>query len=80
MGRGILHGRVLHEHAWCVKYAYRLMRLRLKNKCLGLVAMRVHALFGGGSKIKVFLWISWIIYAGATLFLLWLGLSEGQRE
>lgn len=30
--------------------------------------------------MKLFLWIAWAIYAGATLFLLWLGLSEGQRE
>ena len=42
--------------------------------------MRVHALFGGGAKIKIFLWVAWIIYAASTLFLLWFGLSQGLRK
>ncbi|KAL5525730.1 hypothetical protein ACEPAG_7067 [Sanghuangporus baumii] len=44
----------------------------------GLVAMRVHALFGGGKRIKLLLWSSWIVYAILTMVLLGISLWHGQ--
>ena len=40
--------------------------------------MRVHALFGGGTKMKAILWGAWSVYAILTLVLLGIGLSHGQ--
>ncbi|EJD06542.1 uncharacterized protein FOMMEDRAFT_17066 [Fomitiporia mediterranea MF3/22] len=45
-----------------------------------LVAMRVHALFGGGKRVKMMLWAAWIVYAVLTLILLSVGLSHGQSS
>lgn len=47
---------------------------------IGLVAMRVHALFGGRFALKVVLWVCWLVYAGFTSFLLGYGLWKGDRE
>ncbi|KAL5504189.1 hypothetical protein ACEPAH_8263 [Sanghuangporus vaninii] len=44
----------------------------------GLVAMRVHALFGGGKGIKLLLWSSWIVYVILTMILLGIALWHGQ--
>ncbi|KAI5116268.1 hypothetical protein M0805_007717, partial [Coniferiporia weirii] len=44
----------------------------------GLVAMRVHALFGGGRPMKILLWATWVLYAFLTLGLLGHGLWRGQ--
>ena len=42
--------------------------------------MRVHALFGGGTWIKLLLWSSWVVYVIATMVLLSIGLWHGQGE
>ncbi|KAL5526524.1 hypothetical protein ACEPAF_8248 [Sanghuangporus sanghuang] len=44
----------------------------------GLVAMRIHALFGGGKRMKLLLWSSWVVYVILTMILLGIALWHGQ--
>ncbi|OCB91683.1 hypothetical protein A7U60_g1034 [Sanghuangporus baumii] len=52
--------------------------LMLAVDIYGLVAMRVHALFGGGKRIKLLLWSSWVVYVILTMILLGIALWHGQ--